>query len=1469
MPQINRIRIINFSYNNNNRHIVDETFDFYSGENALLNLKNGGGKSVLVQLILQPIIPKAKLMSRRIEDFFKGKKTPSYILIEWKLEDQGGYLLTGIGLTNRQSKVRETDEVNNRLKYFTFTNNYRESNLFDIENIPLVRKESKGIYIEDYNNAKKLISSKEKELNFSIKLFTDEDSYNYKKHLESFNISQDEFKSIVLKINESEGGVIEIFEKCRTSQQLMNDWILKTVEKVVNKDDNDKNKLEEMLENLVEEMINNEQFIHEKEIYEEFLRESKEYLEMLNDLITSLDEEEKKENNLVKMYYYLKNEINKIKDEIENQKRITEESYEELKRIDLEERSKDYYDILDKVNELNIKFDEENKKLNDIKENIKLYKRKEIVQKASREYRHIKKLKVRIASIKEEIEKIKNSNVNKEKIKNLEYSLKIEYEKILDKLNNDLNEIEDKEKELQIKLDEYKKKVNEIDNRNNDLLNRKGKLESKILIFEENEIKIKRELNLNYTRNLLGEIEESFNQKYLSLLEDNIRNLKEKKANNSNEIEKAKERIQSIENEIKILNSNINENTINLAKLNEKINEYKALEENIKNILNKYNINFGRRFNHKENILYLQNEINELQRIERDIDLDIRTINENIISLKNGTLHVSKEFREFLINKDISFETGENYLRKQSIDIRRKLTKENPILPFSFILYEEEIEKLKNLDINLNIHQMVPVLSYSDLNKTCNSDGNLVYLDKLQFMCLYDDKMIITESIESYLKQLNNELESKKEKHLHYKNELDKAREDLQVLKSFSFDKNYIYDLSTEKDNVEKENLKLEGKTKDLDLEKKRLTEKIEKLKDEINSISNKLKKLEENILRFNEFIKENEKYLKNKQLYKSIEEEINSLSKEKELIKVKIDDIDKVSKDIYKKKIELENEFRIKSNKYEKYKDSIEGELLFEDIDTLESILEVLKKEITSNLERLEDDLKIKQSELKEKVDILKSYNLEEKEYINIIYEYEYLKEIQNTVRTLENEKNEIDIKSRNINGELQKYKGKLESAEKEVKKLAENPLDKSLIKLNFEERRKLENEKIKLSRKKIDEFISISDKYQNITNKIEGTIDITKYKVDISYSIYESIDEDYKRLTNEIKEIKKENEVKIDNTSNNYYRLKGHFKNKNIHIENIFLALDILFERAKSDKNKYYYLAERLMESNDSLNNFIRVCELKLSNLEKNKNDMIQHSYLHGKLIYEEIQKIAENSSIKLEGKSRPIHMLKIEMEPLKDNEEENITLMKGYIENCIRIIKDDMKADKKTEEIRRKINKYMSSKELLNVLSDLGKMSIKAFKIDINTKNSKYKTWEQVMKENSGGERFVSFFAVLVALMSYTRTSAKFEDDYIRNKDTKVLIMDNPFGPISSEHLLKPLFNIAKKYNTQLICLTDLKQNSILNCFNLIYMIKIRQNVIGTSEYIQLERQIKENADLEKDENLEKAVFKANNIERIMLF
>lgn len=80
MPQISKIRIVNFNYNDGNRFIPDELYDLASPDtgkalNTLFNLNNGGGKTVLVQLMMQPVHPKAMAGGRRIEDYFHTRVT--------------------------------------------------------------------------------------------------------------------------------------------------------------------------------------------------------------------------------------------------------------------------------------------------------------------------------------------------------------------------------------------------------------------------------------------------------------------------------------------------------------------------------------------------------------------------------------------------------------------------------------------------------------------------------------------------------------------------------------------------------------------------------------------------------------------------------------------------------------------------------------------------------------------------------------------------------------------------------------------------------------------------------------------------------------------------------------------------------------------------------------------------------------------------------------------------------------------------------------------------------------------------------------------------------------------------------------------------------------------------------------------------------------------------------------------------
>ena len=116
-------------------------------------------------------------------------------------------------------------------------------------------------------------------------------------------------------------------------------------------------------------------------------------------------------------------------------------------------------------------------------------------------------------------------------------------------------------------------------------------------------------------------------------------------------------------------------------------------------------------------------------------------------------------------------------------------------------------------------------------------------------------------------------------------------------------------------------------------------------------------------------------------------------------------------------------------------------------------------------------------------------------------------------------------------------------------------------------------------------------------------------------------------------------------------------------------------------------------------------------------------------------------------------------------------------------------------------------------------IGNVQIRLYKIE---EQREYPiTWAEVAR-NSGGEGFLSAFVVLSSLLCFMRKDDS--DIFADRNEGKVLLMDNPFAQTNAAHLLKPLMDMAKKTNTQLICLTGLGGESIYSRVDNIYVRKI---------------------------------------------
>lgn len=221
MPSISKIRFTNLVYENGAKRYLDTTFAF-DGENGIILLENGGGKTVFVQAVLQAVLPHAPLADRRVRDTFSLENGPAHIAIEWILSDRPRtYALTAVTLFISKDS----------LDSYRYVYRYGPGDPHAIENLPFVKETSDG---------RSRPASREEILEYyremarasvAARLF--DSITEYQNYLEEhFKIIPSEWQKIAV-INSAEGNVEGFFAGCRTTSQLVDNLLIPAVEKVM------------------------------------------------------------------------------------------------------------------------------------------------------------------------------------------------------------------------------------------------------------------------------------------------------------------------------------------------------------------------------------------------------------------------------------------------------------------------------------------------------------------------------------------------------------------------------------------------------------------------------------------------------------------------------------------------------------------------------------------------------------------------------------------------------------------------------------------------------------------------------------------------------------------------------------------------------------------------------------------------------------------------------------------------------------------------------------------------------------------------------------------------------------------------------------------------------------------------------------------------------------------------------------
>ena len=234
MPQINRIRVNNVKYNFGTQ-MYDDFMMRPNCSSMIYDLANGGGKSLLMLMLLQNVIPNCTLDEKQpVEKLFRqgGGNTVIHSLVEWKLEpcyrkDNYTYMTTGFCARKAGAQSNSSG-----IEYFNYAIFYREFGDNDIKNLPLT---SNGERIT-YNGLKEYLRNLEKDdFNVSVKIF--DRKGDYQNFLSHYGIYESQWE-IIRGINKTEGHVRTYFESnYRTSRKVVEDLL---IEEIIEKSFNNK-----------------------------------------------------------------------------------------------------------------------------------------------------------------------------------------------------------------------------------------------------------------------------------------------------------------------------------------------------------------------------------------------------------------------------------------------------------------------------------------------------------------------------------------------------------------------------------------------------------------------------------------------------------------------------------------------------------------------------------------------------------------------------------------------------------------------------------------------------------------------------------------------------------------------------------------------------------------------------------------------------------------------------------------------------------------------------------------------------------------------------------------------------------------------------------------------------------------------------------------------------------------------------
>lgn len=1450
MSKINAVRFINLNYNNNAMKINDECMQF-SGKSTLLSLRNGGGKTVLVQMMTAPFVHrgKQKTKDRPFESYFTTAK-PSFILVEWLLDGGAGYVLTGLMVRKNQEISEEKTDA---LEMMAIISEYKEPCMQDIHHLPVVEQNEKTMKLKSYNSCRKLFEDykKDKKLSFfCYDMSSPAQSRQYFYKLMEYQINYKEWETIIRKVNVKESGLSELFSDCRTEKELVEKWFLEAVESKLNKEENKVKNFQEILEKYAGKYKNIKEQLKRRDAIQKFKEAAEEIQINAEDFLVKEGEKIEQEKVIAAFIarlnvLYEEAEIERERQE-EGRKKLQEEleflKYEQLS-CEFHEKNREKRNHASNREMIDLEKESLLRKQEKIQKKVHVFlcaKQQEMVNEDKQEW-EIRKEKAAISRTKEENLEPERNRIGGQLSGYYEYRLSDNKEK----------QEAIKKQKLQIRKDISQQKdiLNEYREKTKKITESKGSFRSLVRGYDNIEIKYNSNYRENLSRNILGVYEagmldikqEMYDKEQKKSIQEN-KEQKEKFENTTEEIHRTERAIEEKREKYFQKDSDIKQAE------KEKKGYEQELEER-KDILKYLELPEEKLFAREEILHKAKIKMQELSSRRRTLEKKEDALQKEYKLLVSGrVMELPDNLKEEFEKLDVPVVYGMEWLKKNGFTEKKnkEIVSQNPFLPYALILTRQELKKLAERNGEIYTSFPVPIIERENLESIkLDRTQSFVKMQDIHFYILFNENLLDEEKMEIMIEQKQKDIAD--------------IRETMQICKNEYEDYFHRFDV-IKRQAVTKENWdKIQKKLQKLEKEKEDIFQNIQQARDTKQSLKKNFeilqktlreleKKIESQAARqraFKELRTAYAEYEENNKKLQEYEREEERLENRQHLTEEKISQLEENYRELSGQENSLfreEESIQNSCQKFAAYKEINRnvkaGKLLGVDstlrtdnnsgVKIIPSEAEVLKLEARYEAVTADISQELKELELEEEKaltryhksfgelrELCQKYNLKNSEWQNIIYDKreqlyqeaeleDYDKKIERKANLLNEEDKKIGILNSHLEGILKQIvsecgKGDPLEEEKISQKDLESAKNQTKYQLSELER------KIAFSEKAIQKYrenLTALSEYNNFSadEEIHFEQDFKKMSEKELRDFKGMLIRDYNDIIRCVQKCRENLAQTLNKIARQEAFQDASYKTP---LENMLKVCD--------DAAKVLRQLNITLESYDSL---MKQLEVDISLVETEKKNVTELLEDYVQNIHKNLEKIGRNSTIKIREKS--IKMLKVILPVWEDNEKLYSLRLSDFVDE---ITEEGIRLFENNENAQEYIGRKVTSKNLYDTVVGTGNVQIQLYKIE--EQREQQISWNQVAK-NSGGEGFLSAFVILSSLLDYMRKDDS--DIFMDKNEGKVLLMDNPFAQTNAEHLLKPLMNLADKTNTQLICLTGLGGESIYNRFDNIYVLNL---------------------------------------------